>query len=127
MTTREEISLPRQIVLDLVKNAILRCPTQGNNPALADAISTVADAGAKQGYRTSQWLIDARSAWMLAHVSEAGAVYEPGEEREVAVIVQNGVRAALERETPTTCRAMRKLVELGDITLDQPETSEVLP
>lgn len=119
---REEITLPRRLVLDLVKHTAMRRPTHAN-PALSDAISTVADVGAKQGYRAARWLVDARSIWLLAHITDVRALYEPGEQLKVALIVQNGVRAALERDTPTTCRAMRKMVELGDVTLDLLEVS----
>lgn len=126
MTTRaprEEITLPRQVVLDLVKQVSKRRP-KTDNPALNDAILTIADVGAKQGYRAARWLVDARAIWLLAHVTDVRALYEPGEKLDVALIVQNGVREALERDAPTTCRAMRKLVELGEITLDQLTTIE---
>lgn len=119
----EEITLPRQIVLDMVKTVSMRRPTHAN-PHLEAAITTVADVGEKQGYRAARWLIDARSVWMIAYVSDASAVYEPGEQLDVALMLQNAVRETLEREAPATCRAMRKQVELGDITIDHPETVE---
>lgn len=114
-TPREEITVPRSLVLELVKLATKRHPGWPI-PRLDAAITTIANIGEKQGYRAARWLVPADALWMIAHVTDARVVYEPGtEELEVALIIQNAVRDLLEEQAPATCRALRKLWELGEI------------
>ena len=112
-----EITVPRPTMLELVKT-VTRRGRYWDIPRLNTAFTTIANVGAKQGYRAARWLVPADAAWMLAYAADAHTVYGPDiPDDHPALVAQNAVRATLTRDAPTTCRSMRKQWELGDIAV----------
>jgi hypothetical protein len=113
---REEITVPRQVVLECVKTLHKPRRTSNYPQRLELALKHIADVGYKQGYRTARWLLLAEPAWLLAHHSDAHTAYgnDIGDDHP-ALIAERALQAALDQQAPSTCRAMAKQLELGEV------------